>query len=115
MCHIFFQHVSRRRWGTVRFLRDGSKLALKLEQGKANEFDSLACIVTGYRYIGLCMVSANVHVSTHVSAMKMWQTLSDGGTFTASHTMVTFNILNLKECCHSVVQITAVQFSSESP
>jgi hypothetical protein len=57
---------------------NGRKLAaiknvhvLKLEQGKSNEFASLAYVNTGYGYIGLCVVSASVCVSTSDGAIKM--------------------------------------------
>jgi hypothetical protein len=58
---------------------NGPKLAalknihvLKLEQGKSNEFASLAYVIIGYGYIGLCVVSASVHViSTGNDAIKM--------------------------------------------
>jgi hypothetical protein len=43
---------------------------LKFEQGKSNEFAFLVYMISGYGYIGLCMVSASVHVSC-TGAIKM--------------------------------------------
>lgn len=106
----------------VWLLVNGPKLAvlknvcvLKLEQGKWNEFAFLAYKITGYGYIGLCVVSASVRViSTGDGAFEMWH-IGDGGTFTASYFMLTSNILNIKQYSHSIEQFAGFQFTSESP